>query len=188
VLELYGIHGQTLDALRASYEEVRMRVKVNGKLGQEFSVGQGVKQGCPLSVVLFGLFIEVLAHYIDAHDTDCKRRLPDQWRVLQAQSAALDDYTLTNLLFVDDASLVATGYERAQCLLRLLADFCGATGMTCNIAKCEVLVFGGSVRERKRLRSVPYILCGERLRVLDEGRQIPGIDVRARAELYGVHG
>ncbi|KXZ51395.1 hypothetical protein GPECTOR_12g357 [Gonium pectorale] len=27
VVELYGIHGQTLDALRASYEEVRMRVK-----------------------------------------------------------------------------------------------------------------------------------------------------------------
>jgi hypothetical protein len=168
VLELYGIHGQTLDALRASYEEVRMRVKVNGKLGQEFSVGQGVKQGCPLSVVLFGLFIEVLAHYIDAHDADCKRRLPDQWRLFEAQSAALDEYTLTNLLFVDDASLVATGYERAQCLLRLLADFCGATGMACNISKCEVLIFGGSTRERKHLRAAPYFLCGQRLRVLND--------------------
>jgi hypothetical protein len=168
VLETYGIHGQALDALCASYEEVRMRVKVNGKLGHEFTVGQGVKQGCPLSVVLFGLFIEVLAHYIDAHDIDCQRRLPDRWRLLEAQSAALDEYTLTNLLFVDDASLVATGYERAQCLLGLLADFCGATGMVCNISKCEVLVFGGSIRERKRLRAAPYVLCGQRLRVLSD--------------------
>ena len=168
VLEMYGIHGQTLDALRASYQEVRMRVKVNGRLGQEFTVGQGVKQGCPLSVVLFGLFIEMLAHYIDAHDTDCKRRLPDRWRELEAQSAALDEYTLTNLLFVDDASLVATGYERARCLLELLADFCRATGMVCNATKCEVLVFGGNSRERKRLRAAPYVLCDQRLRVLND--------------------
>ena len=67
VLETYGIHGKMLEALKASYEDVRMRVKVNGKLGPEFTVGRGVKQGCPLSVTLFGLYIEMLSHYISAH-------------------------------------------------------------------------------------------------------------------------
>ena len=49
-------------------------VKANGKLGPKFSVGRGVKQGCPMSVTLFGLFIEMLAHYIDARDAEKRQR------------------------------------------------------------------------------------------------------------------
>ncbi len=63
-LEAYGLHGRILDALKASYADVRVRVKLGGEMGPEFFVGRGVKQGCPLSVTLFGLCIEVFAHYI----------------------------------------------------------------------------------------------------------------------------
>ncbi len=42
-LEAYGLHGRVLDALKASYADVRVRVKLGGKLGPEFSVGRGVK-------------------------------------------------------------------------------------------------------------------------------------------------
>ncbi len=42
---------------------------------------------------------------------------------------------LTNLLFVDEAWLVASGYLRSQCLLGLLDAFCRATGVTANAAK-----------------------------------------------------
>jgi len=167
-VEVYGIHGRMLEALKASYADVRMRVKANGRLGPEFAVGRGVKQGCPLSVTLFGLFIEILAHYIDARNMECQTRSPDQWLKLKAQSADLGSEVLTNLLFVDDASLFATGHERACHLLELLDDFCKATGMQCNSAKCEVLVFGGTPRERASLRAAEYTLGGKRLEVLAE--------------------
>ncbi|PNG99476.1 hypothetical protein TSOC_014744, partial [Tetrabaena socialis] len=62
----------------------KCELKANGKLGPEFSVGRGVKQGCPLSVTLFGLFIEMLSRYIDSHDRDCRVRLPERWRLLLA--------------------------------------------------------------------------------------------------------
>lgn len=46
---------------------VRLRVQANAELGPEFAVGRRVKQGCPMSVTLFGLFlIEILAHDVDA--------------------------------------------------------------------------------------------------------------------------
>ncbi len=35
-------------------------------------VGRGVKQGCPLSVILLCLYMKMLAHYITAHDKDCR--------------------------------------------------------------------------------------------------------------------
>lgn len=170
VLESYGIHGRMLDALKASYEDVRMRVKVNGRLGPEFTVGRGVKQGCPLSVTLFGLYIEMLSHYISAHDTDCRLRSPEKWLQLEAQCATLGTKIVSDLLFVDDASLLATGLGRVQCLLSLLEEFCDATGMKCNSAKCEVLVFGGSACERKAVEGFDFLLGGQRLKVVPKGQ------------------
>ncbi len=43
-LEACGLHGRILDALKASYADLRVRVTLGGKLGPEFSVGCGVKQ------------------------------------------------------------------------------------------------------------------------------------------------
>ncbi|EFJ49026.1 hypothetical protein VOLCADRAFT_104474 [Volvox carteri f. nagariensis] len=85
---------------------------------------------------------------------------------VREEGVSLASGELTNLLFVDDASLAATGHERAPCLLGLLGAFCKATGMAANAAKCEALIFGGTAREQKRLMEAEYCLCGTCLRVL----------------------
>jgi hypothetical protein len=139
--------------------DVRVRVKLGGKSEPEFSVGRGIKQGRPRYAV--GLFVEAFAHYSNsAHDADCRVRLSDLCRVLQDQSVSLGDDVLTNLLFVDDSSLIAAGFERSKYLLGNLDDFCKATGMAAFAANCEVLVFGTAARERKRLIEAEYQLGG----------------------------
>ncbi|EFJ45928.1 hypothetical protein VOLCADRAFT_105730 [Volvox carteri f. nagariensis] len=90
-----------------------------------------------------------------------KRSTPSRWSTLREQSVSLAGGDLTNLLFVDDVSLVATGHDRAECLLGLLEAYCKATGMAANAAKCEVLIFGGATRERKRLVEAEYRLGGQ---------------------------
>ncbi|EFJ47625.1 hypothetical protein VOLCADRAFT_91955 [Volvox carteri f. nagariensis] len=77
---------------------------------------------------------------------------------LRGQSVTLAGGELTSLLFVHEVSLVATGYDRAECLLGLLEAYCEATGMAVNAAKCEVLIFLGATRERKRLMEAEYRL------------------------------
>ena len=64
-----GVSGRMLAALEKAYERVEMRVKSDGELGEVFVSRQGVKQGCPLSTELFGLFIEAFADYLDALDS-----------------------------------------------------------------------------------------------------------------------
>ncbi|EFJ40503.1 hypothetical protein VOLCADRAFT_99710 [Volvox carteri f. nagariensis] len=61
-------------------------------------------------------------------------------------SVSLAGGELTNLLLVDDVSLVATGQDRAECLLGLLKAYCKAMGVAVNAAKCEVLIFWGTTR------------------------------------------
>ncbi len=50
-----------------------------------------MKQGCPLSVILFCLYIEMLAHYITAHDNDCRTRLYVELKRQVAECAQLGD-------------------------------------------------------------------------------------------------
>ncbi|GAI31871.1 unnamed protein product, partial [marine sediment metagenome] len=100
-----GVSGRLLEAIQAAYEKVMMTVKADGKLSAAFEATQGVKQGCPLSTELFGLFIETLAEYIDAHE---------DWldTASTAGTPELNGKKLSLLMYADDVSLLATTPER----------------------------------------------------------------------------
>ena len=49
------------------YNEITSRILVNGQLSDEVVIGRGIRQGCPLSPVLYVLFIEPLAQLIMSH-------------------------------------------------------------------------------------------------------------------------
>jgi hypothetical protein len=136
VLEMRGVSGSFLQALQTLYQQVRMVVKVDGDSAAPFDSLQGVKQGCPLSPDLFGLFIETLAAYIDEAD-----RGDSAETTHVADSPSLGALLVSLLLFADDTSLVATSPERMAFLLGKLDSWCDAFGMRVNIEKCEMMVF-----------------------------------------------
>jgi hypothetical protein len=51
-----GLHGEMLSALQAMYRDVRCRVRTPQGLTDSFESTWGVKQGCPLSSLLFILY------------------------------------------------------------------------------------------------------------------------------------
>lgn len=54
----------------ALYEKVLGRVRCPGGLSYIIASTVGVKQGCPLSPTLFGLYIDEVAHYIAQSEGD----------------------------------------------------------------------------------------------------------------------
>ena len=56
-----GVPPQFVAAVRSMYEGVVCQVRIEGCVGPEFESSIGVKQGCPLSPTLFGIFIDRLA-------------------------------------------------------------------------------------------------------------------------------
>ena len=101
-------------------------VLVNGSPSSLFPASRGIRQGCPLSSLLFILVIEGLSLLIE----DAKRN--GKVKGIKISSHLF----LTHLLFVDDVILFGCGtYEEWIAFKVLLDTFCEASGMCINLEK-----------------------------------------------------
>ena len=64
-LKATGVSGALVGVLEAMYTGDCMAIDVNGDLGGLISLSRGVKQGCPLSPLLFNIFIADLGEALD---------------------------------------------------------------------------------------------------------------------------
>ena len=53
-----GIKGRPLKVLQSLYSDIRQSVLVDGQQTEYIRAHQGVRRGCPMSPVLFSIFIE----------------------------------------------------------------------------------------------------------------------------------
>lgn len=56
-LERIGTSVRLRRRIMETYKETRCRVKVDNRKSEEFWTKKGVRQGCPMSVVLFNVFL-----------------------------------------------------------------------------------------------------------------------------------
>ena len=123
------------------YTSIYSRVMVNDTLGAPYSISRGVRQGCPLSPLLYVLVAETLAQAIKLDPKIDGFQLP-LGTVIKSQQYADD----TSCIVSSDASLCV--------LFDLFARFERASGAKLNISESKGLLFG-SWTERTNL---PIIL------------------------------
>ena len=122
-----GVHGDALEMLKQMYSSVALQVRINGALGTPFESKMGVKQGDPLSPLLFGIFIDKVESFF-------REKCP-------AVGVKVLGKLVQVLLYADDLVLMAESPEELQQLLDCLSDFCTACSMKVNVRKSEVVVF-----------------------------------------------
>ena len=128
-LRRLGVHGSMLAAVQSLYDGGTMRMKISGRAGASGTARVGVRQGCPVSPTLFGIFFD-----------DLHARL-----VADCPTAGLDCQGLSvpALFYADDVVLLSDTASGLQQLLDSMQGFCLASGLTISIPKTEVVVFGG---------------------------------------------
>ncbi|KAG7668037.1 hypothetical protein KSW81_005950 [Nannochloris sp. 'desiccata'] len=134
-LERRGVTGWVLDAIKAMYADVPMCVKSSTGLGKVFQSNLGVKQGCPLSPLLFGL-------YLDDWDAELKAASEapdDESDKFDFPNLAGED--LRSLMYADDLMQAATSIDGLRKQMALLEDFSARWGLTINASKTKVMVF-----------------------------------------------
>ena len=130
VLEAFHIPAPFIRTVKALYSHAYTRVAINGVLSEPFRVTRGVRQGDPLSCLLFDLAIEPLA---------CLIRNCQDIRGLDIPCLV---ERLVIKLFADDTNLYLSKHDRLDIVQRILDTWCMASGAKFNIEKTEVIPIG----------------------------------------------
>ena len=117
-----GIRTQEIYWILLIQNESTAQLIINNKLSEPFNIERGVKQGDPLSPLLFTFAVEVLAR--------CK--VDDRFR---DGFPIINNIEISHLMYADDTCLMATDTDRIQLWLQYLTKLQKATGLTINMKK-----------------------------------------------------
>ena len=131
-LRRLGIDGRLLSAIQSLYANSTVAIKIGSRKGPSLPSETGLKQGCPLSPTLFGLFADGLHRHL-------LQRCPGVGPQLRTGTCVPD------LGYADDFALLATTPAHLQRLIDAAAEFCEQTGMVISVDKTKIVVFSSSL-------------------------------------------
>ena len=115
--------------VQCMYKNVYSQIEINGTLTKKINIKRSVRQGCPLSMLLFVLSAEGLAEMI-------------------RQNQSIKGYKITPssekkiVAYADDTTLLLTDKVSIQQSLETIERYCNASGAMINKEKTEVLITG----------------------------------------------
>ena len=119
-----GIRGKAWRILRSLYSQLESSVLVDGEHTRFVPSEQGVRQGCPLSPILFSCYINDLV---------------DRLKTIGGGSL-IGDRDICSLLYADDIVLIAESAERLQLMIDEVAQFTAEWRLSLNPSKSKVMV------------------------------------------------
>ncbi len=122
------IDGKILRAIQAFCNDAKIVVKARGHVGNSTITTSGVRQGCPLSPTLFGVYIDALEGWL--HD-----RVPLAGFILNTPDGGTR--LLASLIYADDIVLMDGDPDSLQKGLDSFAAFCTAYGLN----KTQIMQF-----------------------------------------------
>ena len=125
------------------YMGQKIRIRIEGEYSEPGLIGRGVRQGCPLSPVLFNIYIEELNR--EAME-DMEEGIKIGGKMIKA------------LRFADDQAMMANSQEGLQQMMDRLNTVSTEYGMKINIKKTKVMMI-----TRKKAKEVRITINGENI-------------------------
>ena len=67
-IEKIGFSGKELELIKDIYAKTKCAVKMNNKTTEYFSFTKGVRQGCPLSPILFNIYVNEIFNRVNENN------------------------------------------------------------------------------------------------------------------------
>lgn len=122
--------GGLIEAIRALYRKPTSAVVVNGVVSGDFEIQTGVRQGCPLSPLLYVIAFD--GALMELNDNKNVVTIPLPTRPQKALVA-----------YADDLTIVAKSEESVRETLLALGEWGRRSGATINKNKCACMYVGG---------------------------------------------
>lgn len=153
LLERLGFGPNFIAIIKKLYTGAISHIAINGYLSEPIVQQGGVRQGCPLSSMLYVLYLEPLVEWL---------RGDPVFQGIHIPGAGKGRATVT--MYADDATLFL-GWDEDFCAVsQVLEAFSGATGARVNRSKSSVL-YAGAWGGRTEITG-GFSLCQEGLKIL----------------------
>lgn len=125
LLERMGIGIGFTRWVKLLYTDPLAHLLINGVIQPALHPSRGVKQGDPLSALLFILTIEPLGNMLRSHE--------------EYGVCLNDNDTATSLFFADDSTLIGSSITNLQAQLETVEKYCQGSGARLNLSKSVLL-------------------------------------------------
>ena len=129
VLEKLGFSNDFIDIIKMLYMDARSLLCINGKLSESFPIMRSVRQGCPLSMILFIIAQEPLYRMMKYCIRNFSLTLPNNLKVCV-------------LGYADDSSVVVTADQGIRDSFNVIKIYEMATGARLNYEKTCIFGMG----------------------------------------------
>ena len=120
--------------IEALYEKVEMEIWVDGRGEGAFKTKRGLRQGCPLSGILFNIYMSDLEQWLAGR---------------QVGGIKIGNMIIRSLSFADDIIMLADSKENMRRMMKEMEKYMERKGMEINVEKTMVMVGKGSKWEGK---------------------------------------
>ena len=148
ILRKFGFQEKTINIIKTLYRDAPTSVIVNGVISNPFNVTRGVRQGDPMSCILFDLAIEPLTANIKTSD------------IRGINLPSLDEKAKVSL-FADDTTVVLTEHDSLADLIEILNKWCEVSRAKFNAEKTEIIPIGSPEYREKLTRTRTINTAGE---------------------------
>ena len=139
--------------IKSIYSKVSVCVKYGNKLSNSFESNVGLKQGEPMSPLLFLLFAN-----------DVEENLIRDCGLDETKLVHVNGQVLNMLLFADDTAIFAKTADALQVLIDKFYSYCCKWSLEINVSKSKVLIF----RKGNRKVVTEFKVNQENLEIVDE--------------------
>ena len=153
-LQKMGIEGIYLNIVKAIYDKPTANITLNGGKLKAFSLRIGIRQGCPLSPLLFNIVLEVLATAIREEKEIKGIQIGKQVKLL---------------LFADDMILcIENPKDSIRKLLELISEFSKVAGYKVNTQKSLAFLYTNNENSEREIKeSIPFTIATKRIKYLE---------------------
>lgn len=138
VLHKFGFGHKFINWIKACISEPWIAPLVNGRATDFFKASRGLRQGCPLSPLLFVLQASALSFLLNRKQTE---------QEIMGINIARGVKSINHALFADDTLLLgAASVVLANRFKEVVDDYCADSGSKLNKGKCQVYCWNTSTR------------------------------------------
>lgn len=157
VMERFGFGENFLNWIKCLYTDITSCVKVNGFLTEDFKITRSIRQGCPMSALLYTIVSEALGLAIDQ-----EKNIKGIWIKETESEHKVFQYA-------DDTTLILKDIKSIDLAMNILERYCKGTGAKVNKEKTTYMRVGLTkdvsnkmqFKEEKRNMKILGIRVGE---------------------------